>query len=284
MNFSELAKDIKQHNLKIGLAVEGGGLRGVVSATLLQLFEQFELQSHVKAISGTSAGALNAAYFLNNNMQLALDLYKHIASHEFIQLRNWPNTMNLDFLFESIKQRFPIQWSSLREHPIPFHISMTNIQTGFGEFRLAQNCLSDTELCQALRASASAPLFTTNQEKLGDSFYNDGHVNLAIPTSCFNLDDFDLVICLLTQKKGYRKKEGFKDYLLRKANLRHYNSQYQESFKNSYNLYNEQLNDIYQHNKFIALAAEDPTFMISKSCTNPTHIQKCINSVRAQFL
>ena len=49
---------------KLGLAIEGGGMRGIVSAAMLQVLEECGMTDCFDAVYGCSSGAINAAYFL----------------------------------------------------------------------------------------------------------------------------------------------------------------------------------------------------------------------------
>ncbi|MBW1714100.1 MAG: patatin-like phospholipase family protein [Deltaproteobacteria bacterium] len=51
----------RRDNFKLGLAVEGGGMRGVVSAGMLLGLAQLGLRPALDAVYGASAGALNGA-------------------------------------------------------------------------------------------------------------------------------------------------------------------------------------------------------------------------------
>ncbi|MEM7647386.1 MAG: patatin-like phospholipase family protein [Pseudomonadota bacterium] len=281
----EIFEEVKNKKARIGVAVEGGGLRGIVSATLLQILDEHDMRSRLKAISGTSSGAINAAYFLNNKMDSLFRLYEKMASKDFIQPWRWPNAMNLPFLFEEqVPKHHPLDWKLLRNHPIPFFISVTDIENGKSEFHQAQSCKTDAELFATIRASASAPLFCTNSETIGDRTFNDGHIHLAIPIGCFNPSQIDIVFCLLTREKGYKKKNTFSSWLLEKMALRHQTEAYQLSFSNSSQTYNDQIKTIEKEPLYLPIAIEPSDHLISKTCRNPEELHRCISSTRDRFL
>ena len=49
---------------KVGLIVEGGAMRGVISCAALMALEDLRLTDVFDEVYGASAGAVNAAYFL----------------------------------------------------------------------------------------------------------------------------------------------------------------------------------------------------------------------------
>jgi predicted acylesterase/phospholipase RssA len=55
---------------RIALAIEGGAMRGVVSAGMVAALEQLGLTHAFDAVYGSSAGAINGAYFLTGQANL----------------------------------------------------------------------------------------------------------------------------------------------------------------------------------------------------------------------
>ena len=72
---------------RLALVVEGGGMRGAVSAGGLQALHDLGLRSCFDAVYGSSAGAINATYFLSGQRD-GVDVYaRHIANDRFCDLR-----------------------------------------------------------------------------------------------------------------------------------------------------------------------------------------------------
>src|SRR5579871_2481947 len=59
----------------IALCVEGGAMRGVVSAGMVSALEELGLVTAFDAVYGSSAGAINAAYFLAGQARLGTTIY-----------------------------------------------------------------------------------------------------------------------------------------------------------------------------------------------------------------
>src|SRR4051812_48561035 len=91
---------------KLGLVVEGGGLRGVVSCAPLLVIDELGFTQHFDSVYATSAGAINAAYFLAGQIHEGAKIYSDgYLSKGFVSFKNWPHLMNLDFLFENVIKR-----------------------------------------------------------------------------------------------------------------------------------------------------------------------------------
>ncbi len=282
---TEFLRKIKDENKSIGVAVEGGGLRGVVSHGLLSVLKDLGLYDQIHGIAGTSSGAINASYFLNDKMEDGLALYREMSSKAFIQPHRFPNAMNLDFLFlDRIPNHHPLDLDQLVGSNIPFFVTVTDVLNGTTKAIKAQDLKEPLDFLTLLRASASAPLFTTNTENLYGYWYNDGHVQMAIPYHPLLDLNLDYILCLQTQKKGYNKQENLFGKLHRQLALRRYSQSYKESFFNSCQSYNDQLREIETHPKLISIQIEPEDFVVSKMCKNPLEIDRCYEAVRNRFL
>src|SRR5262245_47275646 len=88
---------------KVGLVVEGGAMRGVISCAALMALEELGLTDVFDEVYGASAGAVNAAYFLAGQAGYATTIYyQKINNTRFIG-RVWRRQfVNIDDLFDSI--------------------------------------------------------------------------------------------------------------------------------------------------------------------------------------
>lgn len=281
----EILRKIKNENLSIAVAVEGGGLRGIVSLAMLSVLRDLSLDRNVKVLAGTSSGAINAAYFLADQIEDCLALYRKMASANFIQPWRWPNAMNLDYLFkDQIIHHHPLYWQKVLESQIDFHITVTPTLTGQTISLKAKDLHDQETLIKALRASASAPLYTTNKESLFGQEYNDGHVQWAIPYPPLLQKKVDLILCFQTQRVGYRKKESIFSVIHQKLSLRNYNNNYKKAFAQSGERYNKQLDEITSNDKLVALQVPSNSFLISKMSRNPTDVDQCFRETKGAFL
>ena len=73
---------------RVGLAIEGGGMRGIVSAAMMTALVDCELMQSFDAIYAFSAGALNSVYILSGLGWYALSVYYDPAvSRAFLDMR-----------------------------------------------------------------------------------------------------------------------------------------------------------------------------------------------------
>jgi predicted patatin/cPLA2 family phospholipase len=153
----------RQDHFKLGLVVEGGGMRGCVSGGGLQALGDLGLQNVFDAVYGSSAGAINSTYFLSGQRDGVEIYYKHIASTEFIDLKRLinrkpgtPAALNLEFLLDHVIEKvLPLDFNAVLESAVPLKVVASSLDT------LSPILLEDFEskrdLVECLRASANVP-------------------------------------------------------------------------------------------------------------------------------
>src|SRR5262245_64259967 len=88
---------------KVGLIVEGGAMRGVISCAALMALEELGLTEAFDEIYGASAGAVNAAYFLAGQAAYATTIYyQRINNSRFIRNLWRRKIVDIDSLFDSV--------------------------------------------------------------------------------------------------------------------------------------------------------------------------------------
>ncbi|MDT0307008.1 patatin-like phospholipase family protein [Streptomyces sp. DSM 44917] len=151
--------DAPADDLKIGLAVEGGGIRGVISAAMLCALEDTELITAFDGVYAASSGAINSAYFLNGDTWYPLSIYyDDLATRRFVDLRRLfrGQILDLDYAFEVIDNGKPLDYDAVITSPTALHVAVTLVD----ELRTeaATDFTSREDLRSALIASAWLPV------------------------------------------------------------------------------------------------------------------------------
>ena len=74
---------------RIALVIEGGGMRGVVSAGMTAAIEQLGYTKCFDEVHGASAGAFNAAFLIAGQASYLTGLYQHgFGNPRFVSARN----------------------------------------------------------------------------------------------------------------------------------------------------------------------------------------------------
>src|SRR5262245_59362726 len=109
---------------RIGLIVEGGAMRGVISCAALQGLEELGMTQVFDQVYGASAGAVNTAYFLAWQAGYATTIYyQKVNTTRFIRRMWHRQVVDLDELFESIVGRErPLQVQKVQSSRSEFFI------------------------------------------------------------------------------------------------------------------------------------------------------------------
>ena len=70
--------------MDVGLVLEGGGGKGAYQIGVWQALRELGIEDHIKVVSGTSVGALNAALFWQGDLHLAKDIWFHISPDQLL--------------------------------------------------------------------------------------------------------------------------------------------------------------------------------------------------------
>jgi predicted patatin/cPLA2 family phospholipase len=191
----------------IALAVEGGAMRGVISAGMVWALEDLHLTHAFDAIYGSSGGAINAAYFLAGQAGMGTTVYfEDINNRRFIDLRRalvGRPIVNLSFLLEDVAcRRKPLAVDRVLAHPTPLSVIATDVEregaTSLAGFR------APADLFGALRASATMPIVAGGPHVYGGRRYLDASLSEPIPARAAEADGHTHVLVLLTRGAGMR--------------------------------------------------------------------------------
>jgi predicted patatin/cPLA2 family phospholipase len=154
------------------------------------------------AIYGSSAGALNAAYFLAGQASRGTTIYyEDINSRRFIDLRrslrNRP-ILDLDFLMRDVlRQRKRLDVDRVLASSTPFSILATDVAAVAAKrFR---DFSGEDDLIGAMRASATMPILAGGPFVFRSGRYFDASLTEPIPVPTAEADDHTHLLVLLTR-------------------------------------------------------------------------------------
>jgi predicted patatin/cPLA2 family phospholipase len=188
------------------LVVQGGGLRGVYSMAALSVLEELDLRDAFSLVIGSSAGAINGAYFLAGQAQESLSIYfEELSSRRFVSpLRFW-RIVDIDFLVDEVlKCRHRLDEEALRRAPASLRIVLTDARTA--EARVVADPPPESDIYELFRATAALPALYNRKVKIDGSPYVDGGVADLVPVESALTDTHEAVV-LLTRGAGHRTTE-----------------------------------------------------------------------------
>ena len=173
----------RRDGLRVALAIEGGGMRGTISAGMALALDELGLVSAFNAVYGASAGAITGAWLLSRPQGLR-GWTEPAYARAFIRrsglLRGRP-VADIRALIEELYQTtFPMDFAAVLASPVEFHPLATDAATGQST-DLRPLCGSPAELRLALRASAALPLLAGPPVQLDGRRFYDAGLSESVP-------------------------------------------------------------------------------------------------------
>ena len=193
--------------MKVGLVLEGGGMRALFTAGVLDaLLDVKELD--VDGIVGVSAGALFGANYVSGQKERAIRYNKKYARDKrYMGLHSWittGNAVNKDFAFYELPFKLDVfDQEKFKESKIEFHVVMTNVENGQAEYVLIEDVFEQMEY---LRATSALP-FASKIIEINGKKYLDGGISDSIPIDYCQSLGYDKIILVLTRPENSYKED-----------------------------------------------------------------------------
>lgn len=268
--------------MKTGLVLEGGGMRGIYVAGVLDVFMEQELG--FDGVIGNSAGAIHGCSFISNQKGRSLRYYRnYCGDYRFMSFRSLITTGDLvgvEFCYHELPEKLDIfDNEAFRQNPTPFYVVCTNLETGKAEYPRITDMSVQIDL---LRASASMPYVSRIVEVDGKK-YLDGGCSDSIPVQAFRDMGYTRNVVVLTRPADYRKKPEFSG--LAKIVYRKYPA-FAEALDHRYLSYNQTAEAILDMEKKdeIFVIRPEKDLEIGRIEKNPTSVERVYNTGREDAL
>ena len=191
---------------KVGLVLEGGAMRGMYTAGVLDVLMDNKIE--IDGIIGTSAGALFGVNYFSNQRGRVIRYNKRFCKDiryiSKLSLLLTGNIVNKKFAYYTVTKKHDIfDNETFIKNNKEYYAVTTNIETGKAEYIKITNPLKQMEY---LRASSAVPI-VSKIVKIDNKKYLDGGVSDSIPIEKMLELGYDKIIVVLTQPLEYRKKQ-----------------------------------------------------------------------------
>ena len=228
--------------MKVGLVLEGGALRGIYTAGVLDVL----LKNNVKVdkIIGVSAGALFGVNYKSNQPGRALRYNKKYCNNKnymsFYSFFTTGNIVNREFCFDKLVNELdPFDYETYSNNNIDFYATVTNVETGKAEYHLIKDLRNEKD-SEYLRASGSMP-FVSKIVEVDGKKYLDGAIADSIPVDKMLTMSVDKIIVVPTRPIDFRRRK--KTTIFNKLKYKKY-PLFEDKLSNRYKMYNKEVERI----------------------------------------
>lgn len=190
---------------KPALVVQGGGLRGVYSIGALAALEELGLRDAFSLVIGSSAGAMNGAYFLAGQAREGIEIYvEDLSNRRFFSPFRVTKMVDIDFLVDvALREHHPLNIGELVAAEAPLYTVLTDAVTG-GEMIVSSHD-PDYDAYETMRATAALPGLYNRRVAVGGRSFVDGGIAHPVPLQeAFTRGACEAIV-VLTRGRGYRR-------------------------------------------------------------------------------
>lgn len=261
------------NNNKIALVLEGGAMRGLYTAGVLDVF--MENNINVDTIFGVSAGALFGINYKSKQIGRALRYnikYAHDKRYMgMYSLITTGDVMNKDFCFNKLVYELdPLDFETYDSSDVKFYAVVTNVETGKAEYIEISDAKRDMEY---LRASGSMP-FVSKLVEINGNKYLDGAVADPIPLKKALEMGYEKIIVVQTRPADYIKSKSWLPFSLVYKKY----PEFVKTAKNAYINYNEILDFIRKYENECKIIVLRPSEKIKMQ-----RVEKNLNKLQAIY-
>ncbi|MGN0298784.1 MAG: patatin family protein [Lachnospiraceae bacterium] len=268
--------------MKTGLILEGGAMRGMFTAGVLDVMMEEGID--VDGVIGVSAGAVFGCNYKSRQIGRTLRYNKkYCTDPRYASVRSLLKTGDMfgaEFCYHELPNKLDVfDVETFEKNPVEFYTVCTNLETGRAIYH---KCSDGKERdCLWMRASASMPLASRVVE-IDDYKLLDGGIADSIPIRYFEHIGYEKNVVVLTQPKDYIKKKNKMVPLIHLALFQY--PKLVKAMKRRHIMYNQTISYIRQREKEGAVFVIQPpkSLEIGHVSHDPEELQRVYDIGRAQ--
>ncbi len=260
--------------MKKGLVLEGGAMRGMFTAGILDVLMENDID--FDGAVGVSAGAVFGCNYKSKQIGRSIRYNKKYCTDDrYVSLKSWITTGDLygvEFSYHTLPKELDVfDTDTFSKTPMEFYVVCTDMLTGRAVYH---KCTDGGENdIQWMRASASLP-FAARPVELAGRVLSDGGTADSIPVKFMEYKGYDKLVVILTRPKGYVKHQTRMMPVMSKV-LRKY-PKFLSTMSRRYIKYNKTLEYIEQQERLgrLLVIRPDADLAIGKVCRNPDELER----------
>lgn len=260
--------------MKTALVLEGGAMRGIYTAGVLDVFMDNNIE--FDGVIGVSAGAIHGCSYVAKQNGRSIRYYKKYCRDKrfmsFYSLITTGSLVGEQFCYHDIPDELdPFDHESFRSSETDFYAVCTDIEKGKPVYALCDDLKTQMDY---LLASASMPMVSRIVEAGGRKLL-DGGVTDSIPLRAAQKLGYDRIVVVQTREEGYVKSpEGnfISDNMYRKY------PEMARAIRERHNMYNSQLRYVEELEKDGEIIALRPSRYV-----NIGRMEKNVNTIEEMY-
>ena len=192
--------------MKKGLVLEGGAMRGIFTAGVIDVL----MENHITfdGAIGVSAGACFGVNLKSKQIGRTFRYnMKYAKDPRYASVQSWIKTgdfFNAEFCYHTLPEKLdPMDAATFSKNPMKFYLVATDIESGEPYYYDVKDI--NNESLDFVRASASMPIFASPVH-INGHIYLDGGISDSIPIKKFQEMGYEKNVIVLTQPENYIKK------------------------------------------------------------------------------
>lgn len=259
---------------KVGLVLEGGAMRGMFTAGILDVMMENGIETD--GAIGVSAGATFGCNFKSRQIGRTIRYNKKYGRDKrYCSIRSLVFTGDLygaDFCYNKIPNELDLlDYETYKNNPMEFYVVASDAVSGNPVYKKLETC-NESDLTW-MRASASMPL-ASRPVKIDGYTLLDGGMTDSIPLRYFQSIGYERNIVILTQPRNFTKEKasllGLMKILLWKY------PKLVNAMANRHKVYNEETQYVFEQEKTgsVLVLCPEESLAISRTEKNPQELQR----------
>ncbi len=196
---------------RLAVVIEGGGMRGAISGGMALALEDHGLTDCADDVYGTSAGALNAAWFVGRAARRGLDAWAdpelRTATVRRRNLLRGRPILDGEYLVDVVYEHLtPLPFAEVIASDVRLHPIATDAASGQAH-DLAPYVREVADLKRALRASSALPILAGPPVDLGGRRWFDGGIAESVPYRTALAQGATHVLVLRSRRAGEQETQ-----------------------------------------------------------------------------
>jgi predicted patatin/cPLA2 family phospholipase len=187
---------------KLALVLEGGAMRAAGPAGGAMALEHLGLTEIFDEVYATSAGVMNAGYFLSGQADMGITIYfEDLTTGRFLNVLRFWKIVDVDYVIDEVATiKKPLDVRRILDSPTRFYATVMNEA---GEASLVDTKLTKTPLLTVLKAALAMPVLYNRTVEVDGKNCMDGGLRIPFPLPQAIENGCTDILLLLSRSREY---------------------------------------------------------------------------------